>query len=145
MLSHFIAFLIGAFTGAAGKYLADKYTDRRRQMENRSAVYKSFIKLAEQMPELMKEMQDDLLNPEYNVIREFFVLPNSSTLFNAGGQKYLYYYENQHEDLIHKIKLLENNNFLADVTHTDTPKYRMTEEFVACLVKAKFKSNKVRF
>jgi hypothetical protein len=36
-ISIFTGFLIGAFTGAAGAYLADKYTDIRRDKESRES------------------------------------------------------------------------------------------------------------
>ncbi|MBL7205670.1 MAG: hypothetical protein ISS63_15295 [Desulfobacteraceae bacterium] len=144
MISYLITFILGAFTGAAGKYLADKYTDKRRQNEGEAGKRKVFINLVQQMPDLIKEMQEDLSNPESMVIREFYILPNDQVLFNSGGEMCLFYYEDQYENLIHKIKLLENHGFIYDVTHTNTPKYRMHEEFVECVIKAKTKSNKVK-
>jgi hypothetical protein len=144
MISYLITFVLGAFTGAAGKYLADKYTDKRRSKEKETGKRKIFLNLAEKMPELIKEMQEDLSKPEWMVIREFYILPNDRVLFNSGGGRCLFYYEDQHENLKHKIKLLVNNGFVDDVTHTNTPKYRMIEEFVECVIKAKIKSNKVK-
>ena len=144
MISYLITFVLGAFTGAAGKYLADKYTDKRRSKEKETGKRKIFLNLAEKMPELIKEMQEDLSKPEWMVIREFYILPNDRVSFNSGGERCLFYYEDQHENLKHKIKLLENNGFVDDVTHTNTPKYRMIEEFVECVIKAKIKSNKVK-
>ncbi len=144
MISHLITFVLGAFTGAAGKYLADKYTDKRRSKEKETGKRKIFLNLAEKMPDVIKEMQEDLSKPECMVIREFYLLPNDRVLFNSGGERCLFYYEDQHENLTHKIKLLENNGFVEDVTHTNTPKYRMTEEFVDCVIKAKIKSKKVK-
>ena len=144
MISYLITFIIGAFTGAAGKYLADKYTDKRRSKEKETGKRKIFSNLAEKMPDLIKEMQEDLSKPECIVIREFYILSNDRVLFNSGGEKCLFYYEDQHENLAHKIKLLENNGFVSDVTHTNTPKYRIIEEFVDCVINAKIKSNKVK-
>lgn len=144
MISYLITFVLGAFTGAAGKYLADKYTDKRRSKEKETGNRKIFLNIAEKMPDLIKEMQDDLSKPECMVIRKFYILPNDRVLFNSGGERCLFYYEDQHENLTHKIKLLENNGFVCDVTHTNTPKYRMIEEFIECVIKAKIKSNKVK-
>ena len=144
MISYLITFVLGAFTGAAGKYLADKYTDKRRSKEKETGKRKIFLNLSEKMPELIKEMQDDLSKPEWMVIREFYILPNDRVSFNSGGERCLFYYEDQYENLKHKIKLLVNNGFVDDVTHTNTPKYRMIEEFVECVIKAKIKSNKVK-
>lgn len=144
MVSHLIAFLIGTFTGAAGKYLADKYTDKRRDKEKESGIRKTFISVADKMPELIKEIQEDLSKPDCMLIREIFILPNDRVGFNSGGERYLFYFEEQHENLMHKMKLLENYGFIYDVTHTNTPKYRMTEEFVICVIKSNIKSNKVK-
>jgi len=144
MVSHLITFLLGAITGAAGKYLADKYTDKRRGKERETGIRKTFINIAQKMPELIKEMQEDLLKPDCMLIREFFLLPNNRIAFNSGGERYLFYFEDQHENLNHKIKFLENNGFVYDITHTNTPKYRMTEEFVECVTKCKIKANRIK-
>jgi hypothetical protein len=50
------------------------------------------------------------------VIREFFILPNDRVIFNSGGERCPFYYEEQHENLMHKIKILENYGFVYDVT-----------------------------
>lgn len=134
MILYLITFVLGAFTGAAGKYLADKYTDKRRGKEKESGKRKIFLNLAEKMPNLIKKMREDLSKPECMVIREFYILTNDRVLFNYGGERCLFYYEDQHDNLRHKIKLLENNGFVYDVTHTNMPKYRMTEEFVDCVI-----------
>ncbi len=144
MISYLITFLGGALTGAAGKYLADKYTDKRRNQEQQKGRRTSFAEAAGQMPALIEEMQDDFSKPECKIIREFYILPNDRVLFNSGGEKCLFYYEDQHEDLTHKIRLLENYGFVYDITHTDTPKYRMNEDFVSFVNKAKITSNRVK-
>jgi hypothetical protein len=144
LTSHLITFLIGVFTGAAGKYLADKFTDKRRNKEKISGIRKTFLDVAGKMPDLIKEIQDDLSKPECMIIREFFILPNDRVSFNSGGERYLFFFEEQHENLKHKVKLLEDHGFVHDVTHTNTPKYRMTEEFVNCVIKAKIKSKNVK-
>ena len=144
MTSHLIAFILGAFTGAAGKYLADKYTDKRRNKERKTGIRKTFLNVAKKMPNLIKEIQEDLKKPEFTVIREFFVLPNNRVMFNSGVERCLFYFEEQHDNLKHKIKLLENHGFVNDITHTNTPKYQMTEEFVDCVTRAKIKLGKVK-
>lgn len=143
MKSPLITFVLGVFTGAAGKYFADKYTDKRRNKEKETRRHKIFLDLAEKMPNLIKEIQEDLSKPECTVIREFFILPHNRIPFNP-SEKSLLYYEDQHKNLIHNIKLLENNGFFYDVTYTGTPKYRMTEEFVDFVIKAKIKSKNKR-
>jgi len=139
-----ITFLVGVATGAAGKYFADKYTDKRRAKEFNAALRQLFQDVSSMMPELIKEMQEDLSKPEYKVIREFVILPNKRVTFVSGGKKFINYFEEEHQDLMHKIKLLEHCRFIDDTTETNTPKYRMTEDFVKCVLKAKFKRNKVK-
>ena len=135
MTSHLITFLAGAFTGAAGKYLADKFTDQRRRQERQSEAQKIFDSVKKQVPELIKEMKEDLKKPDCSVMREFYILPNDRVMFNSGGKMCLFYYEDKHNHLLQKIKILENHDYVYDVTETNTPKYRITEEFAKFLVK----------
>ena len=101
-----------------------------------------FLNLAQQMPELIEQMKDDLSKPEFMVIREFFILPNDRVPFNPDEKRYLCYYEEQHENLMHKVKLLENHGFVYDITPNNAPKYRMTEEFVDCVVTEKINKDR---
>ena len=94
------------------------------------------------MPELIEQMKDDLSKPEFMVIREFFILPNDRVPFNPDEKRYLCYYEEQHENLMHKVKLLENHGFVYDITPNNAPKYRMTEEFVDCVVTEKINKDR---
>lgn len=89
------------------------------------------------MPELIKEMQEKLTKPENDLIREFFILPNNRVAFNAGGKKYLFYFEEEHHNLLHKIKLLQDHGFVEDITHIKAPKYRMSEGYVGLILKIK--------
>ena len=143
MLSYLITFLLGALTGAAGKYLADSYTDQRRTKELTTQLYKQFVDVSLKMPTLIKEMQDDLKNPDLALIREFYILPNKGVLLKGRGTS-LAYYEEEHPDLIHKVNLLENNGFVYDVSSTNNPKYRMTEDFVKLILTSKIKNGVVK-
>jgi hypothetical protein len=144
MLAYLITFLLGAFTGAAGTYFGNKYTDKRRAQESNSTSKKCFEEAASKMPKLIEEMQQDLVNPENAHLREFYVLPNDRVLFNSGGRRYLCYFEAKHRDLLHKLRILEDYGYIQEVTHTDTPMFRMTEAFVSFVVKAKIKSDIVK-
>ena len=138
-----ISFLIGVCTGAAGKYFADKYTDKRRTQESKSRSKKLFRQVSSKMPKLIKEMQEDLLQPEFGIVRELYVIPNRRVAFNS-REKYLSYYETEHPNLRHKLKLLENNGFIQDVTRTNTTQYRMSEQFASYVLEAKIKSDRVK-
>jgi hypothetical protein len=139
-----LTFIVGVGTGAAGKYLADKYTDRRRAKELNAALRQMFQDAASMMPELIKEMQEDLSKPEYRVVREFVILPNKHVSFSSSGKKCICYFEDEHQELMNKVKLLENCGFIYNATETRTPKYGMTEEFVNCLLRASIKRNKIK-
>ena len=144
IVSHLIAFVVGVFTGAGAKYYADKYTDKRRAKESDVHIRKLFEDTASMMPDLIREMQEDLRKPESKVLREFIILSSKRVRFMGGGKKFMSYNEDEHQDLMHKVTLLENRGFIYDVTQSNIPKYRMTEEFVNYVLRAKFKGNKVK-
>lgn len=132
VVTHCVAFLVGTLTGAAGKYLADRYTDRRRRKETESESMRRFRRIQKQMPELIAEMKRDLSHPEHRLVREFFLSSRRWTLASR-GRSFIYYQED-HSDLQNKVHILENVGYVVDVTPGDAPKYRMTEEFVGLIL-----------
>lgn len=130
IVSMLIGFVVGAATGAAGAYLAAKYTDRRREGETADRSKKQFLALKQQMPKLIAEMKADLNRKGHELIREFFVLPNRKVLLGGSTKRRFSYYEAEHENLGGKLDILEGRGYLMDVTPGNTPIYRMTEEFV---------------
>lgn len=126
--THLISFLLGSVTGAAGSYFATKYTDKRRDKEVIKKLKNTFNEVREIMPDLIKEMKDDFNDPKSISVREFAILSNDRVIFNSGQSRYAYY-EEQHTDLKGKISILENHNFVYDITPGKTPIYRITEEF----------------
>jgi hypothetical protein len=136
IITHVIAFLAGALSGAAGKYLRDKYTDRKRGQGKRGKKHTQFRETREKMPELIAEMKEDLSKPESASIREFFVSRKEYSLNTEGPC--LIYYENDHPNLTAKVHILENMGYVKDVTPGNAPKYRMTEEFVKLVLGSKF-------
>ncbi len=125
-----IGFLIGTFTGAAGGYFANKYTDARRKKEAAKENANKFAQVAAQMPELLQEMRQDLT--EHPSVREFFVLLGGAVLGGTSSPSFQYR-DAIHPGLMGKLHILENHGYLTDVTPKDCPKYRMTEEFVRLL------------
>ena len=59
-----VAFLIGVATGAGVTYFADKYTDKRRNKEKNKQDASLFEKIWNQHLPLLKEMKEDLENPD---------------------------------------------------------------------------------
>jgi len=126
--SHLISFLVGTATGATGSYFATKYTDKRREKEEDKKLQNAFYKIKKIMPDLIQEMKMDFNHPDSTSVREFAILSNKRVIFNSGQPRFVYYEEN-HNDLMGKVAILENHNFVYDVTPSNTPIYRITEEF----------------
>jgi hypothetical protein len=120
--------VIGVATGAAGNYFASKYTDRRRDSEKGTKAKHSFMNVKRQMPDLVSEMKMDFTKKGNSSIREFVVLPNSRVLFNSQQPRFAYF-ESDHENLLGKIAILENHGYIRDVTVSNAPIFRITEEF----------------
>jgi len=133
--THFITFLIGVAMGAAGNYLAAKCTDKRHDKEDANKLVKSFNRAKDQMPGLIKEMKEDFLKHEKSSIREFAIVPNKRVIFNSQQPRFIYY-EDEHQNLKGKISVLENLGFIVDVTVSNAPIFRITEEFWTLVLKS---------
>lgn len=120
--------LAGILIGAAGSYLGNKFTDRRRDQEAKSKEKRQFREVINQMPDLISEMKKDLSEPEQKFIREFFLSKRSYSL-NVADPSFVYY-DDDHPGLQGKIHILENLGYVNDITPGNAPKYRMTEDFV---------------
>ncbi len=87
------------------------------------------------MPQLIAEMRADLLAPDANFIREFFVLPNRKCCIGINRKPRFIYYEDEHQNLRGQLNVLEEHGVLTDVTPfgNNAPIYRMTEKLVSLL------------
>ena len=90
-----LAFLGGTAVGAAGKYLADKFTDQRHKKEEQDSERRNFADLKKMMPKLRAEMKEDLIRNEVLHLREVVILANRGLMFNY-GQPRLEYFETEH-------------------------------------------------
>jgi hypothetical protein len=129
--THSLAFLLGAMTGAAGQYLADKYTDQRRRQEAAATVNSEWLRLTAKMPALFAEMNADLKGNA--LVREFFVLPNVNVSLGGSSQPRFTYYESTHPNLRAMLGILEEAGYIRDVTVSNVPIYRMSETFIDML------------
>jgi len=84
------------------------------------------------MPELLHEMRKDILSDNTQLVREIVILPFEGVIFNSTKIRFVYF-ENKHDKLIDKVKLLEEYGLLIDVTPLSTPIYRMVDEFIELL------------
>jgi hypothetical protein len=78
--------------------------------------------------QLIAEMKTDFTKSENSTIREFVILPYDRVISNDQQPRF-YYFEHQHENLRGKISILENHGYVRDVTVSNTPIYRITEDF----------------
>ena len=79
------------------------------------------------MPELINEIVNDLkANP---IFREF-ILQKKGWIYNSGGKQILVYYYEDHNNLDAKIRLLENNGLVTDITDNNTLRYIFEENFI---------------
>lgn len=125
--SMFVGFLVGAFTGAAGGYLADKYTDQRRKQEETKQSRRKFDAVCHQMPDFIKEMRDDLTQKPH--VREFFLLEEGSAFGIKNSDAFVYRFSEK-RPVRSWAKILENQGYVIEITPKSTPKYRMAKEFV---------------
>ncbi|MDX2451279.1 hypothetical protein [Desulfosarcina sp.] len=132
IISHFIAFLIGALGGAFALYWGITYTKQRQQKEASSRLESNCKKVSYLMPKLIKEIKADIKNDESKVVREFVVLPTTKHSFSGSKGRFIYY-EDQHKDLREHLHILEGSGFVLDVTSANTPAYRLTDEFIDLL------------
>lgn len=138
--------LILIFIGMSSKYLADKYTDRRRikelqieseqrekKLEEKSKknIEKKFSEILQLMPKLLQEMKDDLLSEPF--VRELIAISRKG-IYNADkNKKIVAYYFEDHEDLLSKLLILEGCGFIKNVAFNDVERYNFTEDFVSLL------------
>ncbi len=83
------------------------------------------------MPALFAEMRADVLRDTSGTKREFF--PYNDGAICAPGPDTFYYAPSVHANLTSMLAVLENHQYIVDVTATDAKRYRMTEEFVGLL------------
>ena len=126
---HLASFLGGAAIGAAGTYMADRFTDRRRAKEAEDAAGAQFDRVSRQMPALFAELRKDLSEGKEHVLREFVILPNERITFNHDKPR-IEIYETKHPAAKNQIGVLVSEGFVEIVRSSDTPIYRLTEKFV---------------
>jgi len=113
---------------------AVKFTGVRLEEGALGESQREFNKVMAKMPDLVKEMKQDLSKEGNQFTREFFIL-SRKWAFSLGGKCFLYYFED-HEELQGKMHVLENYGWVMDVTSGNMKKYRMTEEFVELILKS---------
>jgi hypothetical protein len=135
ILSHTAAFVAGAIIGPlAVKYFGDMFTDKRRDREKREEKQDAFETVAARMPELIAEMRADWSKPENRLKRTFHTMPHFAR--NAALDVELYYCDETHAELAHKLHMLEGLGLIRQIDESGMlKKYRVTDDFVRKLLK----------
>lgn len=129
ILSLVIGFLVGTATGAAGNYIADKYTDVRREKKATKERMKLWREIEARFPEIIAEMRTDFCSVEGRGARAFFV-KESNTLIGFTSEPSFEYHTDKHPNLRAAVLLLEHHGFVSDMTPGNTPMYRVHESLV---------------
>jgi len=133
IMSHIITFISGLAVGILGNYYATRLADKAKNKDVKKGVKNLFKQAEMKMPELIKEMRNDISGKEMSGCREFVILPKRTIPFQS-KQAVFSYYENEHPYLISNIRILEKYGFVTDITQTSTPRYQFNEEFVNMLL-----------
>ncbi|WP_417668198.1 hypothetical protein [Pseudoalteromonas tetraodonis] len=68
-----VGFVVGGFTGAAGTFYGNKFTDQRRRKENTKAEFNQWGSLKLKFPTIIEEMIEDVKNPDFAGVRTFLL------------------------------------------------------------------------
>ncbi|WP_299022606.1 hypothetical protein [uncultured Photobacterium sp.] len=123
-----IGFIGGIFTGAAGTYFGNKYTDIRHKKEAMKAEISLWKELEKKFPTLINEMKDDFSKPENSGVRKFFIKEKNTIVNNS--EHSFEYHTDVHTDLTAAILYLVDLELIEDITPSNCPMYRFREKFV---------------
>jgi hypothetical protein len=134
VISLAVGFLVGAITGATGNYLADKYTDVRREkkaLKKQAALWQD---VERRFPAVISEMREAFADPDSKGIRAFFV-KDSRSMIGFLSEPCFEFHTDKHPDLQAAVLHLERLGLISDITPGNCPMYRVHEELVDWLVR----------
>lgn len=108
--------------GAAARELEQ----RLRRYSDGAAVFERMERL---MPALLAEMRQDVADSPLR--REFVVMKRSQSYWAKGGE--LFYYYDDHSDLDDKLRILENERLVQNITYNNAKRYVLSEQFAEYL------------
>ena len=88
-----------------------------------------FERMEHLMPALLAEMRQDLA--AYPLRREFVVMQRSWMYWAKGNE--LFYYYDDHPDLDDKLRILENEGLVRDITYNNARRYVLSERLAEYL------------
>lgn len=134
ILSLSVGFLVGAATGAAGNYFADKYTDVRRDKKLAKEQGKLWRDIETRFPAVIADMRQAFTSPEGKNIRAFFV-KDSKTMIGFLSEPCFEFHTDEHPDLNAAVLHLARNEFITDITPGNCPMYRVHEKLIDWLAR----------
>lgn len=126
-----VGFLAGGLTGAMGNYIADKYTDQRREKKATKEAKKIWDRTVRLFPAIIAEMKVDVCTPQFANVREFYVKTSGSTVHSLVA--HLEYHTDVHANLITAVAHLVDAGYIDDITPGNCPKFRMRLPFIDLL------------
>ena len=134
ILSLSVGFLVGAATGAAGNYLADKYTDTRREKKLAQEQSKLWQDIEARFPAVITEMREAFTSPEGKNVRAFFV-KESDTMIGFLSEPCFEFHTDKLPELRPAVLHLALHEFIPDITPGNCPMYRVHQKLVDWLMK----------
>ncbi len=99
-----------------------------RELEQRLQRYpdraSTFQRMERLMPALLSEMRQDL--SEHPLRRELVVIKRSWSYWAKGNE--LFYFYDDHPDLDDKLRILENERLVQEITYNNTKRYVISEQ-----------------
>ena len=130
ILSGVIGFVLGVATTAVGGYLTDRFTDRRRDREERRAAVRRFSQVQALMPELIEQLRADVV--ACPTVRVCALVPSPTPGFNWSAPHFKYC-ETEHENLRGKFTVLEHHGYVEERFGLNVPVFDLTEDVVSGL------------
>jgi hypothetical protein len=130
ILTFSFGWLVGAFMGAASKYLADKYTDQRRNQESQRGAAATLREVEGLMPDLLARLRAGVKDSP--TTRSCVLLPQVGVQFSS-RERHFMLYETDIPNLREKLSLLKNHGYVQERFGLNVPAFVLTETFVAAL------------
>jgi hypothetical protein len=125
--SHCLAILGRIAATVIAGLLTSKLSDHSRSKKAENEEAREFAAVVAQMPEFIADIADMLIIKP--TAREFSVTSGNTLYFTSHDSSYE---RGKHDDPLGKVRILENRDYVNDVTkaHCNCPRFRMTERFV---------------
>lgn len=92
-----------------------------------------FLNIESLIPELLADIRNDLQN--YPFAREFIIMNKGVMYWEDTNEFTLKYYFEDHAYLRNKLRILENQALVYEITYNDAPRFVISEELAAYLRK----------